>query len=415
MKTAILLNEDLLEMRLGVNTTLAFILGSADLNHETYLVDVRKDKKTLLLTKENSQNLIDEYKKQNSELVETNFVNQKFVKDAEFKSQEVDFDLNDCDLLIQRLDPTREPFPPHGSEDYHEFLTKFLANKKIKNKNFNYPIDCYLDKEFPVAINLDLEVKTWMSFIGDENLPKKILAAKDFSSNSKIVLKPNNSGQSMGVFAVEFDDEAGKTLSDLEKIGIEKLKELQIYHVKNDLENDEMLKIIELLLDCQAAKFNSKSSQLYNSKIVIQPFIEGVLRGDIRVNVAKKKDRFEVLGYVLRKTIGEIESEKFTTCVTGNMALPVSIYGELTKDEIDDLIAKTNKVVDLLNTDLLQKYTRSFELGFDFTLKGDDKTVLLNEVNHLCTALIPVAEAINDDANYDGGLGLVKDLIECWI
>ena len=427
MKTAVLLNEDFLEMRLGVNTTLAYILAALDLGRDVYLVDVRDGKKVQKLTKDSAQNLIDEYKKANLELVETKFTNQKFVKEVEFELSDVDFDINDCDYLIQRLDPTHAPFPPKGNADYHEFLKEFLADKKIKNQNFNYPVDCYLDKEFPVAINLDLEVKTWMSFIGDETLVEKINVARNFSTNSKIVLKPDNSGQSMGVFAVEFRF-GGDNLADLKEKGVENLQKLQIYHIEESLDKNEIEEVILYLLSCQSAKFNSSAKELYNSKIVIQPFIEGVSKGDIRVNIMKKGEEFEVAGVVFRKSLQDAQGDNFTTCVTGNMALPTSVCGDLTIDEIDDLVLKANKIVDFLNDELREKYRRSFELGCDFTLKGDGKTVLLNEVNHLCPALVPVGEAIrkndsNDDLykrlrckdfKYDGGLGLLKGLIKSW-
>ncbi len=439
MKTAVLINEDLENMRLGLNTTLAYILAAVDLGHDVYLVDARGGGETFLLKKENCQNLIDIYKKTNENLLNLDQNSKKFVKDVKFSSQKVDFDINDCDLLVQRLDPTHEPFPPKGKEDYHDFLRKFLADKNIKNQNFNYPIDCYLDKELPVKMGLDIEVKSWISFAEDEDLVDKILKARDFSGHDKIVLKPDNSGQSMGVFAIEFVA-GGGDFSDFADRGAEELGNLQIYHVANNLNSEELRKVVLFLLFCQSVKYNLKKDQvlndreiidgaktLYNSKIVIQPFIEGVSKGDIRVSVMKRYNKFEVFGVIFRKSLQN--EGNFTTCVTGNMALPVSINGELTLAEIEDLVAKVNKAVGLLNGDLSEKYARSFELGFDFILKGDGRTVLLNEVNHACPALLPVAERVRkfegeislygslkcSDFKYDGGLGILKEVVDSWL
>ncbi len=420
MKTAILLNEDFLEMRLGLNSTLAYILGAVDLGDEVYLVDVRDENKVTLLKKENCQNLINSYKKENQNLLNPELGTEEFVKNVDFTAKEVDFYLDDCDFLVQRLDPTHAPFPPKGGADYHEFLREYLVDKNIKNQNFNYPVDCFLDKELPVKMGLDIEVKSWISFVGDEGLAKKALQARDFSGCDKIVLKPDNSGQSMGVFALEFA-ENGLDFAGFEEIGLEKLQESQIYLAKSDISEVELQKVIELLLFCQSEKFGGEDLALYNSKIIVQPFIEGVKKGDIRVNVAKVAGKFEVFGVVFRKFASE---DGFTTCVTGGMALPVSILGEITESEIADLSAKTKAAVDLLNGDLAQKYARSFELGFDFILKGDGKTVLLNEVNHACPALLPVAELIRSEEDgaldgefcceefeYDGGLALLKNIM----
>ena len=257
MKTAILLNEDFLEMRLGLNSTLAYILGAVDLGNDVYLVDVRDEGKITLLKKENCQNLINSYKKENQNLLNPEVSAEKFVKDIEFNLQKVDFDINDCDFLVQRLDPTHAPFPPKGKADYHEFLRDYFADKNIKNQNFNYPIDCYLDKELPVKMNLDIEVKSWISFVEDDLLIENILKAKDFSGNNKVVLKPDNSGQSMGVFAIEFVKN-GDNLADFSQYGAENLKNMQIYHISKSCDLNELHKIILFLLFCQSSKFSKK-------------------------------------------------------------------------------------------------------------------------------------------------------------
>ena len=110
------------------------------------------------------------------------------------------------------------------------------------------------------------------------------------------------------------------------------------------------------------------------------------------------------------------------------MAKPCSIYGELSDMEIADLSEKTNKVTNSLNIDLARQYERCLEIGLDFILTGDGKTVLLNEANHDCPALLPMAEIIRKtdgatdiydkfkcrDFEYDGGLGMIKMLIKSW-
>lgn len=451
MKTVILINEDFLEMRLGLNATLSYILAALDIDQEVYLINIEnqldaKDAfKARLIKKDGCQKLINSYKENNQNLLNPGQNSKKLVKDIEFQSQNVELDINDCDFLIQRLDPTHAPFPPHGKEDFRGFLNTLLKDKKIKNQNFQFPVDCFSDKELPLKMNLGIEIKSELSAIDDKDLVKKILQIKDFSKVEKLVLKPDNSGQSLGVFAIEFRED-GHNLAGFLQQNLTEITGSQIYAIDKNCTEGSLQKILLLLLFCQAVKpekdltdkkmselsdqeIDSGARNLYNNKIVIQPFIEGVSRGDIRINIAKIDHKFEVFGAVLRKAIESEDSNNFTTCVTSNMAKPCSIYGELSDMEIADLAEKTNKVTNSLNTDLAQQYEKCLEIGLDFILKGDGQTVLLNEANHDCPALLPIAEIIRKsdgaigvydkfkcrDFEYDGGLGMVKMLIKSWM
>ena len=62
-------------------------------------------------------------------------------------------------------------------------------------------------------------------------------------------------------------------------------------------------------------------------------------------------------------------------------------------------------------SELKEKYRNCTELGADFLLAGDQKNVFLNEINHHCPALIPLVEAAQKSDKYDGGLGLVKEVV----
>ena len=137
-----------------------------------------------------------------------------------------------------------------------------------------------------------------------------------------MVIKPDNLGQSKGVFAVEFDDE-GDNLEFFANSKVSQIQQQQIYKINLGESKQNIGKILRYLLFCESLKeqnivndnlyadfeesyIDQQIGNLYNSKILIQPFIEGVLQGDIRVNLANIDGQFKVLGAIFRKAHSKI-------------------------------------------------------------------------------------------------------------
>ncbi len=406
MKALIIINETFTEMALGRNTSLAYILSAIELGYEVFIYDLAKNND--IFTKENieveffpktdSDHIISEFKKINKQILQ-------FIKDENFadlvKLEIVKTGINlpkkiitlkDIDLIIQRLEPMKAPFPPRGNADIDDVLQK-LKNIFPKLK-FNCPAglrDKDLQEFEAIAIpTIEFEI--------NQKVPGTFL--------KKFVIKPKNSAQSLGVFAIEID-ENGLDFADLENAG-----EVQIYKVKPQ----NIDEIIKFLCQVQADKKNVAVDQLYNGKILLQPFLEGVRFGDIRVNILKnEKGDFYVAGKVFRKSLKSATGDSFTTgYITGSStSYPVTF---LTKDEQENLAKNCQEILTILNKKLRQKYENSLELGLDFILVGNKKDLMLSEINHHCVGLLTIAEAveraIDDKAIYDGGLGLSKAAID---
>ncbi len=248
---------------------------------------------------------------------------------------------------------------------------------------------------------------------------------------TKFVIKPDNLGQSKGVFAVDFVND-GLDLVDFEELNIAKIQDHQIYNIKKDSQNLQM--ILLNLLYCEALKEQglggqealtdtaeeeklAQISKLFSSKILLQPFIAGVAKGDVRVNIAKIDDKFILLGKVFRKPDFTDFDENFTTCVTSNAAKAVAVEDLLTGEELIDLNSKINLILEKLNDEFVQKYQNCNEIGLDFIVLGDDRQVLLNEANHYCPALLPMTENVDKSlkSERESGLFLAKKLICNWI
>jgi hypothetical protein len=389
--------------------------------------------------------LVQNYQKINQEIVE--LVRKKDVESlSKFKSQKVaDFlpkdlfcaslKLSEIDLVIQRLEPMKEPFPPVGEENIDEFLTGL--KKAFPKVLFNCPINL-CDKEITQEINLILDEKIatpTAEFELEENAILAIqLMSKEYQNiygnkDVKLVLKPKNSAQSLGVFAVNFV-ENGWDLQAIKLQNSQDLRSAQRYKIKPNLDEKELQKVIEILCFVQNFKGDEviqnlphdqilkAAKSLYNGKILVQPFLEGIKSGDVRVNFFKDADgNFYKAGQVFRKSLRNNE-ENFTTAYSTGGAIPQPIE-ILEAAEIANLSLKVEKILKILNGDLRQKYRDSIELGADFILVGNGADIFLGEINHHCQGLIPLGEtmekAMNDDAFYKGGLGLsssaLKDLI----
>ncbi len=467
MKTLILINEDFHEMILGQNTTLAYILAAVDLRHDVYIHKIAaegffsgEEVAAINLNFEKNSDLVQKYKELNSlALTDSRKISVRDFCQINFAESKIK--ITDVEYIIQRLEPMKLPFPPLGEIDIKEYLQKL--QDIFPDKKFNNPSNCYDDKELPLVLSEDyknlatptiiaeLFVDDFFAASGAEDVMRKnsSITKNNFPTiknlcevfqTNKIVIKPQNSAQGFGVFAIEFVQDS----DDLQKIQEQGFLPQQSFKIKDKLAQDEFRKIVEILCFWQFLKTQNNNSNiclknfapeaikngaisLYGKKILIQPFLVGVVLGDVRINLAKNKsDNFVVVGSVFRKNINQNNGD-FITGITSGHARAVRVEDVIAIDEEKNLISKINFVLDKLNNDLAlkTKYKNCLELGCDFLLKGDKKEVFLGEVNHYCPALVPFSEVLEWQAknlsfyqkingirvSYDGGLGVVKEII----
>ncbi len=445
MKSLIIINEPFANMALGTNTTLAYILACVDLGYEVYIFNLKnqmpkKAAKVFDLTSNQKlcEELLKNYKSINQKIHScvkegnlAELLKLKVKKVSEFLPENLalkSLKLSGADLIIQRLEPMKKPFPPIGKKNIDDVL-RDLKNLFL-NKIFNCPIDLK-DKDLPEEINKILRAKiatptakfeidgrgfdAAVNSMSQEY--KKIYKTKE----AKLVFKPNNSAQSLGVFSVEFLEEG----FDLKKIKQQKVADLrssQRHKIKNNLSKKELKQIIEILCYAQNSKANKviknialtqiikTAKVLYNDKVLVQPFLEGVKMGDIRVNILKNScGDFYVAGQTFRKSLRE-KDDNFTTAFSTGGAVPQPVE-ILTDAENKNLVAKNKAILETLNKKLRRKYRDAIELGADFILVGDGENIFLGEVNHHCSGLLPLSEAMTRSKNYEDGLGFAKKAI----
>jgi hypothetical protein len=375
MKTLVIINESLAEMFLGKNTTLAYILAAAD-SSDVYVWNFAENfcikidaKQAEILTKKYTEinRQIRNFSPEVAAVKVKDLIEENFVDAIEITSD---------DLIIQRLEPMKAPFPPVGEKNINDVLRDLRA--QFPRHIFNCPID-FSDKE--LGKFSDIATPTAEFKLSDEGYAQKIESMgeeykkiyQNFSSEKKrkVVIKPKDLAQSLGVFALDLVKE-----KDVKKACIE------------------------------------HGEELYRGQILVQPFLEGVRQGDIRATIIKNEESdFECVGYTFRKSLRTAESEDFTTgyIVGGSTPRPIL---DLTKNEQEDLQKKCEKVLYVLNGELREKYRDVIELGADFILVGNGHQVFLGEINHNCPGLVPVSEAMGDEKKYEGGLGIVKRVIE---
>ena len=436
-------------MVLGRNTSLSYILSCAKLGHEVYIYNLvnslPKNRAEAILAfhltgnKTLCDNLIKNYQELNQEIMLCvaaanleELHNLKIKKVADFLPEQNELEalnLSDVEFVIQRLEPMKAPFPPAGEEDVNDILRqlKNLFPKLV----FNCPINLS-DKEIPLQINQLLKDKiatpTAEFKLGDENFSSALeLMTQEYqklygAKAAKLVFKPKNSAQSLGVFAVEFV-ENGLNLASLKARKIAELRATQIHEIKTDLDQKELKKIIEILCFVQNTKsakaladltedeILKTANSLYQDEVLLQPFLEGIKFGDIRTNFLKDaKGDFYIAGHTFRKSLHSTD-KNFTTAYStgGATSQPVTV---LLKEELKNLQIKTAAILEILNGPLKAEYRDSIELGADFILVGDGKNIFLGEINHHCQGLIPLSEAmakaVDEDADYEGGLGFTS-------
>ncbi len=369
MKTLVIVNESLAEMFVGKNSTLAYILAATEFS-EVYVQNIAQNS-CLKIDQNQAKILSKKYREINQQIRSlTAKIDSVKVKELVAENFCEVPEISTDDLIIQRLEPMKSPFPPVGEKNLDEFLSDL--KKKFPQHVFNCPINFH-DKE--LAEFLDISTPTAEFNLVDKNLADKIESmgeayAKIYQNNKKkVVIKPKDLAQSLGVFALDLS----------QKIDIE-------------------------------AECKKHGEKLFSGQILAQPFLEGIRQGDIRANIIKGlSGDFEIAGFVFRKSLRAENDENFTTgfIVGGSTPRPVS---DLTKLEQEDLQKKSAKILGVLNSKLREKYRDVIELGADFILVGNGREVLLGEINHHCPGLMPIAEALKEE-NYEDGFGLVKRLL----
>lgn len=435
----VITNEPLERMAIGSNTSLSYILAAVQQNYDVYIYQIINDKIPSVLEKinaihlnaQNASQLIRQYKKYNQKLTEKIYFTEILTK-KEINFAEIDF-------VIQRLEPMKAPFPPEGKAEIDKILLQ-IRNLFPAHFIFNLPINSYKDKDFPLLFNF--ATPTAKSFSGDNEILEKIEKICINFSQKKVVFKPNDSAQAFGVFSVAIK-KSGLNFSQINEKLITELTATQSYEIAPDLASDEFKKIINILCYAQFYKTrghenailikNITESQikfgvdsLYGDEILIQPFLEGVRLGDIRISLAKLSDKnFHVIGAVFRKNISHDENN-FTTGFMSGRSMPHSIDECLNLDEQKNLTMQIAEILQKLNHDLKEKYFHVVEIGCDFILAGNKKDVYFGEANHHCQGLIPLAEMTLENIlegdfyhqinglkfNYDGGLAIAGEIIK---
>lgn len=492
-KSLVIINEPFEDMVLGKNASLSYIAAALELGHEVSIYNVPKTgpafpesvTENINVIKIDpgipfAHNLVVEYKKKNmelksfmekattersSEILLQGYENVKVSAISEISGAELDrgqtTNLAGVTNIIQRIEPMKAPFPPEGKSNLAEFLLKLKNN--FPHLSFNCPIyefdgepQLLIDKDTPQRMNelleaagrpliatptreFKLESDISEQFVAMSEKYKSLFPEKEFG---KLVLKPKDSAQSLGVFSIEFsNDEQAFDLESLKSTNLKSLEEAQIYKIKPNLDSLELKQITEILCYAESMKLESNKTDflekaatpiglipeeeitavaknLYDNEILVQPFLEGVKSGDIRVNIFKNGDGdFELAGMTYRRSNRHTD-EKFTTCLTmgGSSPFPTSILEEAEKESLDKNITI---MLGLLNNNptFREKYQHSSEIGVDFLLQGDGKNVFLGEMNHHCPALAPISEITNamqsPETPYNsGGLAIAKTAIQ---
>lgn len=467
IKTLFIINEPFEKMAVGKNTTLSYITAAFEMGHDVYIANLDKAESfprdldssiiTIKLDKKSGSKLAINYKRVNKSIVaytqKKEYSKLQTITPMEVGDllKEIDHHsllLKEVNLIIQRLEPMKAPFPPQGNQNVDDVLRKIRAIVP-KDIIFNCPIGVG-DKEIPQRINRILLEKNEEAIaiptanfkLGDDNLSPVFQSMIEQyhmlyqNGESKIVLKPENSAQTLGVFALEFSQD-GMDLNAIKTQSVGILGESKTYKIKENSDEKELRDIVNILCFIQRVRnkkalFNKLEKQtiadispeemlrlakeLYNEAILVQPFLEGVKSGDIRVNYLKNNvGDFYVAGSVFRSSSKKKDKTDFTTgYITGNaVSKPLS---RLFFAEESDVFRKSDKVLEIINGQLKEEYRNITEFGADFILVGDNKTSLLGEINHHCQGLVPIAEAMEKashiNAAYDGGLLLAKKFVK---
>ncbi len=254
---------------------------------------------------------------------------------------------------------------------------------------------------------------------------------------TRIIFKPIDSAQSSGVCGIEFR-ENGLTLERLRSMSIRQLisEDVQLLYVQKNVVVQEIKEMAKVLLYAQVLKEEKTAhpkeltqissaemakviKRLYETEILIQPFLIGVAKmGDVRVNfVADAQGNWSCVGHTFRAQIikegstaiddREAIGSSFTTCFSAGKAAPTRVEYMLSSEEIQSFNQCVSGLLAVLNGVLKQSYAKCHELGVDFVLVGDGKNFMLGEINHTDPALAPVSLALRKGA-YDLAVEIQK-------
>jgi len=406
----ILINENPESMKLGINTTLLYALfcrAEMDLEVNFIRLDENPNFPNQIhniykIDKNFAQLLFKNYQDANQQIRHSAYFSKKY--DApnlgkvlkQNKMENFILKTNDSDFikkaltgaLLNRIEPIKSPFPPHGKNNINQFLKNLIAHFP----NIHAPINLS-DKEFINDLSAPtIEIKTQNLIDSNNNIFVKAIKNSidqyhklyPRHASSKIVLKPKDSAQSLGVLALEFIKNGEiKSVSQINP-------HQQIYKIDSEVlfNSDLLINIIKKTLQAQI-EFGSNIVDLYGDTILIQPYLAGVEIGDFRVIIAKNNDdKFEYFGGVFRKKLQDSSvSKNFTTCATSGQSLPsqLGIY----KNIIDEF---AQKIVIHLNNHH-KKYQLVHFIGADIIAKDESVSELfLGEMNMHCPALISMIE-----------------------
>ncbi len=412
-KLVIINNEPVENMSVGLNSTLFYALISASQGKKVYFLDISKyhdifDKtpNLLALNQDIALQLLNQYKNENNLIrhkakqqqkhilstVSQYFNIENLLKNI-INKQEVEQIFKEATLL-NRLEPIKKPFPPYGSENFLQFLIKLQQ----KFSNIHCPINLS-DKEYINNLSTPtVSLKTkhlWQDQQQISDAFSQVIAnfkkLYPYLPNIKIVVKPKDSAQSIGVFSIEFTNQK-ETINILNT---------QQYLVNNHiLQASPTLQanFLTNLLQKQCLQNNNQDSQqeiinFYGEEILLQPFLLGIEIGDFRTILLKNiQQQFYVAGTVFRQKITQPQTG-FTTCVTKGQSIITNADQYLKK-----LQPFINQALQYLQENS-QKYSNVHFMGLDFIAKTSDANAFfLGEMNMHCPALISMLGDSFDDA-----------------
>ena len=412
-KLVIINNEPVENMSVGLNSTLFYALISASQGKKVYFLDISKyhdifDKtpNLLALNQDIALQLLNQYKNENNlirhkakqqqkhilSIVSQYFKTENLLKNIT-NQQEVEQIFKEATLL-NRLEPIKKPFPPCGSENFLQFLIKLQQ----KFGNIHCPINLS-DKEYINNLSTPtVSLKTkhlWQDQQQISDAFSQVIAnfkkLYPYLPNIKIVVKPKDSAQSIGVFSIEFTKQK-QTINILNT---------QQYLVNNHiLQASPTLQanFLTNLLQKQCLQNNNQDSQqgiinFYGEEILLQPFLLGIEIGDFRTILLKNiQQQFYVAGTVFRQKITQSKNG-FTTCVTKGQSIVTNADQYLKK-----LQPFINQALQYLQENS-QKYSNVHFMGLDFIAQTSDANAFfLGEMNMHCPALISMLGDSFDDA-----------------
>ena len=411
----ILINEDPNSMKIGINTSLLYALtASTTMNLSVNFIRVDENinfpdqiESVYSIDPQSSKMLLNEYQIQNQQIRDKALILKQHITFSvddflKNKSTSIVFVKKITDIeyiksalegsMLNRVEPMKAPFPPQGNRDINQFLKKLIANYSYIHAPLNL-----CDKEFIKNLSIPTqEIKTHLIENLDIDIVNAIKNIIDeyrrlypYKENYRIVIKPKNSAQSLGVFAIEFVKNSNKNFNINSDIITNSDKQI-IYCDKDVLSNSNLLiQIIKKSLQTHCPQ-NKTIEDFYGKEILVQPYLEGIELGDFRAIIMKNKNnKFEYFGSIFRKKFYNSSNlNNFTTCASSGQSIP-SQLGQF-KIVIDKFV---KQILIYLHVNE-EKYQQVHFVGADIIAKEinfSDETLpklFLGEINMHCPALI---------------------------